>query len=102
MAGGRYIKVDIQRQKAARYGLNIADVQQLVAAAIGGMNVSQTVEGLERYPINIRYPQSFRDSPEQLALLPIVTPMGQRIPLGILPVSMSKKARRGLRAKMPA
>ncbi len=82
VAGGRYIKVDIQRQKAARYGLNIADVQQLVAAAIGGMNVSQTVEGLERYPINIRYPQSFRDSPEQLALLPIVTPMGQRIPLG--------------------
>ena len=82
VAGGRYIKVDIQRQKAARYGLNIADVQQLVAAAIGGMNVSQTVEGLERYPINIRYPQSFRDSPEQLALLPVVTPMGQRIPLG--------------------
>ncbi|WP_261842016.1 efflux RND transporter permease subunit [Aliamphritea ceti] len=82
VAGGRYIKVDIQRQKAARYGLNIADVQQLVSAAIGGMNVSQTVEGLERYPINIRYPQSFRDSPEQLALLPIVTPMGQRIPLG--------------------
>ena len=82
VAGGRYIKVDIQREKAARYGLNIANVQQLVSAAIGGMNVSQTVEGLERYPINIRYPQSYRDSPEQLALLPIVTPMGQRIPLG--------------------
>ena len=82
VAGGRYIKVDIQREKAARYGLNIADVQQVVASAIGGMNVSQTVEGLERYPINIRYPQDYRNSPEQLALLPIVTPTGQRISLG--------------------
>lgn len=82
VAGGRYIKVDIQRQSAARYGLNIADIQQVVATAIGGMNVSQTIEGLERYPINVRYPQDYRDSPEQLALLPIVTPMGQRIPLG--------------------
>ncbi|MBN0987081.1 efflux RND transporter permease subunit [Amphritea pacifica] len=82
VAGGRYIKVDIQRQSAARYGLNIADIQQVVASAIGGMNVSQTIEGLERYPINVRYPQDYRDSPERLALLPIVTPMGQRIPLG--------------------
>ena len=82
VAGGRYIKVDIQREKAARYGLNIADVQQVVASAIGGMNVSQTVEGLERYPINIRYPQDYRNSPEQLTLLPIVTPSGQRISLG--------------------
>ncbi|MCV6611693.1 MAG: efflux RND transporter permease subunit [Amphritea sp.] len=82
VAGGRYIKVDIQREKAARYGLNIADVQQVVASAIGGMNVSQTVEGLERYPINVRYPQDYRDSPEQLRLLPVVTPSGQRIALG--------------------
>jgi len=81
VVGGRYIKVDIQREKAARYGLNIADIQQVVASAIGGMNVSKTVEGLERYPINIRYPQDYRNSPEQLALLPVVTPTGQRIPL---------------------
>lgn len=81
VAGGRYINVDIQRQKAARYGLNIADVQQVVATAVGGMNIAQTVEGLERYPINIRYPQDYRDSPEQLGLLPIVTPSGQRISL---------------------
>ena len=81
VAGGRYIKVDINREKAARYGLNINDVQQVVATAIGGMNVSQAVEGLERYPINLRYPQSYRDSPEQLALLPIVTKSGQRIAL---------------------
>lgn len=82
VAGGRYIKVDIDRERAARFGLNIADVQQVVATAIGGMNVAQTIEGLERYPINLRYPQSFRDSPESLSLLPIVTPSGQRIPLG--------------------
>tara|TARA_R110002096_G_scaffold362527_2_gene555657 strand:- start:52 stop:3183 length:3132 start_codon:yes stop_codon:yes gene_type:complete len=82
VAGGRYIKVDIRREQAARYGLNIADVQQVVATAIGGMNVTQTVEGLERYPVNLRYPQDYRSSPEQLSLLPIVTPMGQRISLG--------------------
>ena len=81
VAGGRYIKVDIDRDKAARYGLNIADVQQVVATAIGGMNVTQTVEGLERYPVNIRYPQDYRNSPEQLALMPIVTPSNQRIAL---------------------
>ncbi|TQV85483.1 efflux RND transporter permease subunit [Aliikangiella coralliicola] len=81
VAGGRYIKVDIKREKAARYGLNIADVQQVVATAIGGVNVTKTVEGLERYPVNIRYPQDYRNSPEQLSLLPIVTPRGQRISL---------------------
>ena len=82
VAGGRYIKVDIQREKAARYGLNISEIQQVVATAIGGMNVTQTVEGLERYPVNLRYPQDYRDSPEQLSLLPIVTSSGQRIALG--------------------
>lgn len=81
VAGGRYIKVDINREKAARYGLNIADVQQVVATAIGGMNVTETVEGQERYPVNLRYPQDYRDSPEELQLLPIVTPNGQRIAL---------------------
>ncbi len=81
VAGGRYIKVDIDRIKAARYGLNISDVQQVVATAIGGMNVAQTVEGLERYPVNLRYPQDYRDSPEQLKTLPIVSANGQRIAL---------------------
>jgi Cu(I)/Ag(I) efflux system membrane protein CusA/SilA len=82
VAGGRYIKVDIQRIKAARYGLNITQIQQVIATAIGGMNVTQTVEGRERYPVNIRYPQDYRSSPEQLSLLPIITPSGQRISLG--------------------
>ncbi len=81
VAGGRYIKVDIRRQQAARYGLSISDIQQVIATAVGGMNVSQTIEGVERYPINIRYPQDYRNSPEQLALLPVVTPTNQRIAL---------------------
>lgn len=90
VAGGRYLDIDIDRAKAARFGLNIADVQQVVASAVGGMNVTQTVEGLERYPVNIRYPQAYRDSPEQLALLPIVTPRGERIALGdVASVSIS-------------
>lgn len=81
VAGGRYVKVDIQRQKAARYGLNIADIQLVITSAIGGKNVGETVEGLERYPINVRYPQAYRDSIEQLRLLPLVTPTGARIAL---------------------
>ena len=82
VAGGRYVKVDINRQKASRYGMNIQDVQQVISSAVGGMNVTNTVEGLERYPVNVRYPQEYRDSPEQLSLLPIVTPNGLRIALG--------------------
>jgi len=82
VAGGRYIKVDIHRNKAARYGLNIADIQQVVATAIGGVNVTQTIEGQERYPVNLRYPQEYRSSPEKLSRLPIVTPNGERIALG--------------------
>ncbi|MCH8079951.1 MAG: efflux RND transporter permease subunit [Proteobacteria bacterium] len=82
VAGGRYLTIDIDRINAARLGLNISDIQDIVRTAVGGMNVSETVEGLERYPINIRYPREFRDSLEQLRLLPIITPSGARIPLG--------------------
>ncbi|MDH3846191.1 MAG: efflux RND transporter permease subunit [Gammaproteobacteria bacterium] len=81
VAGGRYIDVDIDRKRASRFGLNIAEVQDVVRSAVGGMNVTQTVEGLERYPVNLRYPQRVRDSVEQLRLLPIVTPQGARIAL---------------------
>jgi Cu(I)/Ag(I) efflux system membrane protein CusA/SilA len=77
--GGRYIDVDIQREQAARYGLNIADVQSVVNSAIGGMNVGETVEGLQRFPINVRYPREVRDSLDKLRALPIVTPRGQRL-----------------------
>lgn len=81
VAGGRYVDVDIDRQRASRFGLNITDVQDVIQTAVGGMNVTQTVEGLERYPVNVRYPQRVRDSVQQLRLLPIVTPSGARIAL---------------------
>jgi Cu(I)/Ag(I) efflux system membrane protein CusA/SilA len=84
VAGGRYVTVDIQREAASRYGLNIDDVQDVVSAAIGGMNVAETVEGLERYPINLRYPRAVRDSLEKLRELPVVTPGGQQLPLHAL------------------
>ncbi len=81
VAGGRYLDIDIDRLKAARYGLNIADIQQIIGTAIGGQNVTQTVEGLARYNVNIRYQQDFRNSPHQLSQLPILTPQGHYIRL---------------------
>ena len=82
LSGGRYVDVDIDRLEAARYGLNIADVQQIVSGAIGGANVARTVEGLARYPINVRYPREIRDSVDELRNLPVLTPSGQQITLG--------------------
>ena len=82
VAGGRYLSVDIDRLRAARYGLNVNDIQDIVSTAIGGMNVANTVEGLERYPINIRYPQKIRSSIDNLRNLPITTPQGARVALG--------------------
>ncbi|MGQ9368700.1 efflux RND transporter permease subunit [Azospirillum sp. ST 5-10] len=80
--GGRYLDVDIDRRAAARHGLSLADVQDVVRTALGGMRISETVEGLERYPINVRYPQDERGSPEALRELPMVTPSGAHIALG--------------------
>jgi Cu(I)/Ag(I) efflux system membrane protein CusA/SilA len=74
--------VEIDRLRSARFGLNIADVQEVVRTAIGGMNVTETVEGRERFPVNIRYPREIRDSVEKLRSLPIVTPGGEQISLG--------------------
>ena len=82
LTGGRYVDVDIDRAAAARFGLNIADVQEIVAGAVGGETVGQTVEGLARYPISVRYPREIRDSLEGLRALPILTPSGQQITLG--------------------
>lgn len=81
VAGGRYITMDIKRRDAARYGLNIQDIQQVISTAVGGMNIGETIEGLERYPINVRYPQHYRDSLVKLQNLPLVTPNGARIAL---------------------
>ncbi|HEY8856682.1 MAG TPA: efflux RND transporter permease subunit [Rugosibacter sp.] len=82
LTGGRYVDVTIDRLAAARYGLNIADVQTVVASAIGGENIGETVEGLARYPINVRYPRELRDSLEGLRNLPVFTDIGQQITLG--------------------
>lgn len=82
VAGGRYLTIDVDRIAASRLGLNIADVHDVVRTAVGGMNVAQSVEGLERYPINVRYPRDVRDSVEKIKQLPIVTTAGARIPLG--------------------
>ena len=82
LTGGRYIDVDIDRERAARYGLNIADVQSIVSSAIGGDNIAETVEGLERFPINLRYPREIRDSLEKLRDLPVLTDRGAQIRLG--------------------
>ena len=82
VAGARYITLDVNRYAAARYGMNIADVQQVISTAVGGKKVTTTVEGLERYSVNMRYPQAYRNSPEAMADLPLITPTGQRITLG--------------------
>jgi len=82
LTGGRYVDVQIDRMAAGRYGLNINDVQSLVSGAIGGENVAETIEGLARFPINVRYPREWRDTPEKLVQLPILTPSGQQITLG--------------------
>ena len=84
VTGGRFVDVDIEREEAARFGLNVADVQDLVKTAIGGMTVTQSVEGLERYPVNVRYPREYRDSLERLENLPVVTKTGAQIPLSRL------------------
>jgi Cu(I)/Ag(I) efflux system membrane protein CusA/SilA len=81
LTGGRYVDVRIDRAAASRYGLNVADVQDIISGAVGGENVAETVEGVARYPINVRYPRELRDSLEGLRDLPILTPAGQQITL---------------------
>ncbi len=82
LTGGRYVDVTIDRDAAARYGMNIADVQSVVSSAVGGENIGETVEGLQRFPINLRYPRELRDSVEKLRALPILTERGAQIRLG--------------------
>lgn len=82
--GGRFIEINVNREAAARYNMSVREIQDIVQTAIGGMQVSESVEGLERFPINLRYPQEWRDSPERLRDLPIVTPLGAHIPLSTL------------------
>ncbi len=79
--GGYYLDFDIDREKASRYGLTVGDVQSVIQSAVGGMNVTETVEGLERYPVNVRYPRELRDNLENLRRVLIPTPTGAQIPL---------------------
>ncbi len=81
-ASGRYLEIQPDRQALAGHGMNIRDLHDLVRLGIGGANVTETVEGLERFPVNLRYLADWRDSPEQLRLMPLVTPSGTQIPLG--------------------
>ena len=81
VTGGRYIKIDIQRDKAARFNLSIVDIQSTIASGVGGANLTQTLEGRERYEVNLRFREDDRDSPQQIATLPIITPSGQQITL---------------------
>ena len=81
LTGGRYLDVNIDRMAAARYGMNVSDVQSVVSAAIGGENIGETIEGLQRFPINVRYPREIRDSVEKIRNLPVVTERGAQITL---------------------
>jgi len=82
--GGNYLDIVIDREAAARYGITVGDVQDVIQSAVGGMDVSWTVEGLERYPINVRYPRELRDSSARLRETLVATPMGLQVPLGQL------------------
>ena len=84
LRGGHYLNVDIDREAAARYGMNIADVQSYVAEAVGGKNIDETVEGLARYPVQVRFPRSWRSSPQALQQLLIIGPQGQQLELGMV------------------
>jgi Cu(I)/Ag(I) efflux system membrane protein CusA/SilA len=91
LTGGHYLEIEIDRELAARFGMTVGQVQLYVSSAIGGMNIGQTVEGVARYPINLRYPQSYRDSLDSIRSLPVLAPGGERLTLGDLArIGMSK------------
>jgi Cu(I)/Ag(I) efflux system membrane protein CusA/SilA len=80
--GGNYVDIDIDRREAARWGLSVADIQEVIRTALGGMTLTTTVEGLERYPVNLRYARDLRASPEDLGRVLIPSPNGGQVPLG--------------------
>lgn len=81
VTGGNFLDFQIKRKEAARYGLTVGDVQDIIMTAIGGMNITQTVEGLERYPVNLRYGSELRDTPEKLRRILVPTPTGAQVPI---------------------
>ena len=93
VVGGNYIDIQVRREDAARYGLNIRDVQEVITSAVGGMNVTETVEGLERYPVNVRYPRELRGDIEALREVAVHTPLGHTVPLGqVADITITKGA----------
>jgi len=84
VTGGNFLDIKIKREAAARYGIRVDDIQNVVSSAMGGMNVTQTVEGLERYPVNVRYPRELRSSIETIKSILVYSPMGHHVPLGQL------------------
>ena len=84
LAGGRYVDIVIDRRKAARYGVSVSELQSMVATLVGGQNIGETIEGRERYPINVRYPREWRDNIQKLRALPVVTASGSQVSLAEL------------------
>ncbi len=97
--GGNYLDFNIKRDEVMRYGLNVGDVQDIIKSAIGGMNVTQTVEGLERYPVNVRYSRELRDNPEVLKRVLISTPTGAQIPISQVADIVIKKGPPGIKSE---
>ncbi|MDH4157167.1 MAG: CusA/CzcA family heavy metal efflux RND transporter [candidate division Zixibacteria bacterium] len=93
VTGGNYLDIEVDRLKASAYGLSVGDIQDVIQTAVGGMTVAETIEGRERYSINVRYPRELRDSPEALRRVLVATPGGGQVPLGhVADIRFSKAA----------
>ncbi|MEH0022394.1 MAG: efflux RND transporter permease subunit [Desulfobacter sp.] len=99
VTGGNYLDIEIKRENIARYGLSVADVQDVIKTAIGGMNVTYTIEGLERYPVNLRYNREFRDSPDMIQRVVVPTPKGGQVPLAHLADIRIRKGPAGIKSE---
>ena len=99
VTGGNYLDFAIRRDQIARYGLSVADVQEVIMTAIGGMNITQTVEGLERYPVNLRYNRELRDNIEQLKRVLVPAPTGAQVPLVELADFAVRKGAAGIKSE---
>ena len=99
VAGGNYLDFDIDREASARYGLTVGDVQDVIMSAVGGMNITYTVEGLERYPVNVRYGRELRDNLPALHRVLVPTPSGAQVPIGQLADIRVRKGPPGIKSE---